>query len=215
MNDFNFEHVNFQPWVGENYKNNDLGFKLLVLGESHYCEHIDTCKQCRREIMKEDCFKFTKRVIKDNYLKVNGGCPRQLQSFLCFERAVYGYVIDRETRLKFWNSVVFYNYFQNAQPKARHNLEQNASLAAEAFREVLVKFKPDYIVVWGVRLFNNLPCWNGTETSIVTDTGASTRERIYNINGKEIPAMMVYHPSTPKGKKENIGTTSIRNFYLL
>jgi len=193
------KHVNFEPWVGENYENNDLGYKLLVLGESHHCdEGIKICKKCVRENMDKSCFDFTKAVMKEYLTKYSG--KDYQQTFLCFERAIFGREIDEKERLKFWNSVIFYNYFQNAQPEARHDLVQNEN-SEEAFREVLETYMPDYIIMWGVRLFNSTPCWDGKDTRIVADNGESTRLWIYNINGKEIPAMQVQHPSCPLGKR--------------
>jgi len=140
--------------------------------------------------------------VMDEYLHHYGG-QRYLRSFVCFERAVFGQEIDEKERLKFWNSVVFYNYFQNAQPKSRHELRQNED-STEAFREVLKTYMPDFIVVWGVRLFNNLPCWDGTEITKVEVDDKFAPVKIYNINGKRIPAMQVYHPSAPFRKKKKV-----------
>lgn len=35
----------FEPWVGENYENGGtFGKKILVLGNSHYCNDLKTVK---------------------------------------------------------------------------------------------------------------------------------------------------------------------------
>jgi len=202
------KHVNFRPWVGENYfENNCLGYKLLVLGESHYCKFLENgiCKKCVSENMNDECFASTNNVVTEFLIDyADEKKEPYLQSFLCFERAVFNKELSSDEEKKFWNSVVFYNYFQNAQPKAGCDLVQNENeKSAEAFREVLETFMPDYIIMWGVRLFNNTPCWDGKGRRLVADNGESTRKWIYNINGKEIPAMQVHHPCRGKGRSRD------------
>ena len=60
------EHVNFRPWIGKNY--NTRGYKgnrILVLGESHYCQDLSNgkCSQCTKDNMHEWCLSFTEDVI--------------------------------------------------------------------------------------------------------------------------------------------------------
>ena len=59
---------------------------------------------------------------------------------------------------------------------------------------------PDYIIVWGVRLYNGLPDWNGVGSKLFINEHDSTDIWSYTINGKSIPAIKVHHPSSPSGK---------------
>ncbi len=61
--------VFFEPWVGDKY---DIEFsmfrkKVLIVGNSHYCEK---CEDCGNRELHPDCIDFTKHVIKD-YLDKN------------------------------------------------------------------------------------------------------------------------------------------------
>ena len=187
--------INFQPWVGKDYQQGGIfGKKILVLGESHYCE--DELKEngrcypsCERAKMLARCHSQTIDVIEE-LLNDYKGLSYQ-KTFVCFERAVMGKELSLSERAQFWNSVVFYNYMQYAQSGPVRPLEQKND-SSEAFKEILEKFSPDYIIVWGQRLYSNMPDWGGEESFISIND--------QDINGKKIPAMSVYHPSTPSGK---------------
>ena len=61
-------------------------------------------------------------------------------------------------------------------------------------------YMPDYIIVWGVRLYNGLPNWEGKHSLLQISENDYTDVWTYSIKGKQIPAIKVYHPSTPIGK---------------
>ncbi len=193
--------VNFKPWVGVNYANGIGGKKVLVLGESHYCRELAEggrcCPSCECCKMDEECHKFTINVMRE--FRDNYSGEGYEQTFLCFERAVAGHELSQKEREEFWDSVVFYNYMQYAQSGPRRPLEQRND-SSEAFREILEEYMPDCIIVWGKRLYGWLPGWNGEESEITLDNGDKTKVWTYDIKGKKIPAMAVYHPSSPKGK---------------
>ena len=189
-----------RPWVGKNYLSGGVfGKKVLVLGESHYCFEVENgkCAGCCVENMKEDCHSQTEDVIEE-FLNHYGGEPYQ-QTFLCFERALAGRELSEQERYELWNSIIFYNYFQLNTTGPREEPNKNAKkISEEAFRNLLEEFLPDAIIVWGARLFDKLPGWNGHSSALkVEDT---TDIWHYNINGKDIPAMLVHHPSSPSGK---------------
>lgn len=195
------EKVNFKPWIGVNYANGIGGKKILVLGESHYCNELAEggrcCPSCERCKMNELCHTQTIDIVeafRDNY----SGEPYQ-QTFLCFERAVAGHELSQKEREEFWDSIMFYNFMQYAQSGPRQPLEQRND-SSEAFREILEEYMPDCIIVWGKRLYGWLPDWNGEKSEITLDNGDKTEVWTYDIKGKKIPAMAVYHPSTPQGK---------------
>ena len=107
--------VKFLPFVGDQYwygisfnDNGELvlgtkenpGKKVLVLGESHYCDE---------DLSDEELSSFTREVL-DCYLK-----PEEryswMRTFLKFERALSNADpnIDSES---IWNHLMFYNYLQ-------------------------------------------------------------------------------------------------------
>ena len=62
------KHVNFFPWIGENYFSKGFrGKRLLVLGESHHCGNLseEKCPSCSKDYMKSECHSFTEDVIND------------------------------------------------------------------------------------------------------------------------------------------------------
>ena len=198
------KNVNFRPWVGENYFSK--GFKnkrVLVLGESHYCDEQLEGRRCypicAKEKMREECFSQTEDVIGDYVYSYTGS--RYEQTFLCFGRAVLGKELSQEEREDFWQSIVFYNYIQFCQDGARKPIKQEYWEISElAFKEILEEYLPDYIIVWGNRLYEGLPDWNGEHAILKVSENDKTDVWIYTINGKRIPAMRVLHPSSPVGK---------------
>ena len=182
----NNSKIFYKPWVGSEYNIGGVfGKKILVLGESHYGDApgqadmtIDTIKEYVYEYWGD----------------------RYQQTFLCFERALAGRELSQEEREQLWNSIMFYNYFQKSTSGPRTAPDMTVLQDSEvAFRELLEQFQPDAIIVWGQRLYNLLPSWDGTETSIeVGDDSCPVWH--YPIQGKSIPAMRVYHPSAPSGK---------------
>ncbi len=137
------KYVNFKPWVGKDYVTGGvLEKKVLVLGESHYCNReANHCLRCCKENFKDICISQTNDLIIE-YLKNYRG-ESYLQTLICFERAVLGKIVTNEERKDFWNS---------------------------------------------------------DETILEIDNENKTPMRIYEINGKRIQTLCVYHPSTPKGK---------------
>ena len=180
------KHVKFKPWVGKNFSTCGVyGKKVLVLGESHYGNTPNTTEETIG-VVKEFVYEYC----GDSYQ----------QTFLCFERALVGREINQEEREQLWNSLMFYNYFQKPTTGPRTAPDMTAQKESEeAFRELLEQFQPDAIIVWGARLYQLLPAWNGTESQIKVGED-SCQVWQYTIKGKQIPAMSVHHPSAPTGK---------------
>lgn len=198
------KNINFRPWVGENYF--IKGYKnkhILVLGESHYCSEQlkgGRCYPlCTKDKMQEVCLSQTEVVISE-FVYNYSGAPYE-QTFLCFERAVLGKELTQKEREEFWHSIVFYNYLQFCQEGPRKPIKQEYLNTSElAFKELLEEYMPDYIIIWGDRLYDVLPDWQGEHAVLKVSEKDSTDIWIYTIKGKRIPAMRVYHPSTPAGK---------------
>ena len=216
-------HINFLPWVGKNY-NLGVGsqnLKFLVLGESHYCYDLGSgkCKNCNLAnclnlgYTKDSFQNQTIEYISDLVYSYTGA--EYQQTAICFERAVMGKQLNDSERKEFWNKVIFYNYFQKCLPKVgseRTPVTKNDLIGAEeGLKELLIQYKPDRVVVWGSRLYNLLPNWNGTPSKIILDDNSETDVWTYIIEEKQIPFMKVHHPSTPSGKS----WSHWHNFYKL
>lgn len=47
------KNVKFKPWVGKDYHDgNEFGKKILVIGESHYCEDCEIVKMSTNQIAR-------------------------------------------------------------------------------------------------------------------------------------------------------------------
>ena len=190
--------INFRPWVGKNYENGLFnGKKILVLGESHYCmnERGDAgrCNQaCSKEMMDERCVSQTIDVIDE--IKNQDW---RLRTFSNFERTIFGRVPDQKEREQLWDSVIFYNYLQYAQSGPTRPLEQAKDALEDselAFKEVLETYMPDYIIAWGMRLYDIAPDWGGEPSVLeIVDNGEASMWT-YEIKGKRIPTLFIYHP---------------------
>lgn len=201
------EHVNFRPWIGKNYFTSGYhGKKILVLGESHYCSEVSqegSCYPiCSKANMTEKCHGFTKNGLHDLIYNYSGiGNRRYEQTFLCFERAIEGKVLSQKEREDFWESIMFYNFLQYVQEGPRMPVKSEYwNNSEQAFKEVLEMYLPDYIIIWGTRLYNGLPNWGGVNSQLRVSDDFSADVWTYTIKGKQIPALKVIHPSTPRGK---------------
>ena len=188
--------VKFLPFVGDQYwygisfnDNGELvlgtkekpGKRVLVLGESHYCDE---------DLSDEELSSFTRDVL-DCYLDSEERYS-WMRTFVKFERALSnGYTnIDSNS---IWNHLMFYNYLQRPLRGPRMAGEKYHEEAKEPFFAILEKYKPDYIIVWGRRLFVNLPSENGMEGKYMTSIEINTWS--YQIDGHTIKVLPVVHPS--------------------
>lgn len=185
----------FNPWVGQDYSSGGIfGKRIMVLGESHYCS--DMCPTCGADFNCE-CNEFTTNVVKI-YLDHNNERESWMNTFLKFERSLVNHETTPEESLKIWNSLLFYNYLQTAMPGARvAGTTEQYKAAEEPFFSVLEQYQPDLLIVWGVRLWDNMP-WEHWEDGVqmkVDDFEISNG--FYELsNGKKVRAVCVYHPSS-------------------
>lgn len=70
-------NIFFQPFVGKHYADGGMfGKRIMILGESHYCDEGCTdCGDCR---LHRECMGFTQNVLADYLDETNGmtGCVR-------------------------------------------------------------------------------------------------------------------------------------------
>lgn len=179
------KHVFFMPWVGKEYAAGGIfGKRILVLGESHYGDG-------------EPSSDTTVRVFEE-YLGCPETVPSYLQSFHKFERSLVGSSTDCTDRKRIWDSVVFYNYLQTPMSGPRQGgKKSDYANSSEAFFEVLEKYRPEYIIVWGYRLWDNMPTerWKWGE-EIVVDGLPAVKFGYYTLSdGTRIKAIPIKHPS--------------------
>ncbi|GHV79260.1 hypothetical protein AGMMS49944_10510 [Spirochaetia bacterium] len=187
------QHAVFPPWVGGFYAKAGInGKKILVLGESHYC---DDCEDCGSPNNKCN---ITQKIIEDYLAYKNGEkeFASWMNTFTRFTNVFFGKQCDDATIKHFWNSVVFYSYVQKSLHGPREAPSKEMFRDSEtAFFEALNTFKPDIVFAWGGRLWNMLPdngYWG--KNYIIDEQGGKLY--FYKIKTKDIPVYRVYHPST-------------------
>ena len=187
-------NVFFHPWVGSNYSSGGIfGKRIMVLGDSHYCG--EDCKVCGQNFNCK-CNEFTPDVVKA-YLDQDNEREGWMSTYLKFERSLVNHETTPEESVKIWNSLLFYNYLQVAMqgPRQAGTPEQYRA-AAEPFFSVMDQYQPDLLVVWGVRLWNNLPGERWIEGDEMKVDDFAINNGYYKLsNGKKVRAICVYHPS--------------------
>lgn len=180
------KHVFFEPWVGEAYDKGGIFKKrIMVLGESHYIE----------EELNDDYRTFTRDVV-ESYLRFDD-TERWRATFLKFERSLIGEETEPEDSQRIWQSLLFYNYLQVAMEGPREaGSSADYDAAVAPFFEVLEKYRPEYVIVWGKRLWNNLPGDNYTAGDAFDVDGYESPWGYYTLaDGTKVKALYVYHPS--------------------
>lgn len=189
--------VKFLPFVGDQYSygisfndNGELvlgteakpGKKVLVLGECHYCDE---------DLSDEELSSFTREVL-DCYLKSEERYS-WMRTFLKFERALSNANTNIDSK-SIWNHLMFYNYLQCPLRGLRMAGDSRRyEDATTPFFAILKKYKPDYIIVWGRRLFVNLPSENVQEGEYMPSIEINIWS--YQIDGHTIMVLPVVHPS--------------------
>ena len=107
-------------------------------------------------------------------------------------RALSGIDVSRCDVKPIWDEIMFYNYVQFPISSARKEpTSKEFADSASAFWEVLEKYRPNIVIVWGKRLYNNLPK--------VGYQGADCKDIetwIYQLkNGQEVRLLPIIHPS--------------------
>ena len=177
----------FHPWVGPNYFSGGIfGRRIMALGESHHCED-GICENCN----------FTSVVI-DWYLDQKYEREGWMPTFLKFERSLVNHSTTPSESKEIWNSILFYNYLQVAVPNARQAGTPEQYRASEnAFFSVIDEYEPELIIVWGVRLWNQLPNKRWEDGPKILRDGYEVKNGYYQLaNGGKSRVVCVYHPSS-------------------
>ncbi len=178
-------NIYFEPWIGDDYWDGGIfGTKILVIGNSHYCKSRDDCSNCGIDggcFEYEECSNFTSSVVND-YLN-RSYWQRWMGTFQKFERALYGNYTDEDDSRRIWNSIAFYNYLQTAVPEWNDSgYDEDYNNSEDSFWEVLEELRPDYIIMWGGRVWDMSPSYNGDDCYELED-------------GTSIPLLGIHHPS--------------------
>jgi len=195
------ENVFFKPWVGENYFENGFnGKKILVLGDSHYCEHYDDCEVCGDISRQAECKadNLTQGVVESfiEYKQGYGYRPWMI-SYKKFTDVLLGEKVPNNVAIDFWNSIVFYNYVQKAQKGPGISpTQEDYENSHNAFVEILEEYQPDLVMVWGWRLWEKIVKF-GTKSDFNIVENRDLRFYYFDINRKKIPACCgMPHPSS-------------------
>lgn len=169
-----------------------FGPKLLVLGDSHYCEDPSDATP-----------EMTRDLILDLY-DPNSKHEGYKNTYIKFERALAGKALDFGEKKELWNSLMFYNYVQEPMPgpRIKPTYEQFEN-SIPLFFKVLEEYQPDCVIAWGKRLYNNLPPDNGHKVPQLTVPGAGDFDIwAYDVpfgssgSKRTIPVMKILHPSS-------------------
>lgn len=174
------------PWIGKEYQKGIGGEKVLVLGESHYCTSpIEFTSSITQDIIR-DLFapKSEHEPYKTTYTK--------------FINALAGKKLDINGKRDWWNRIAFYNYVQTPMTGARvAPTSEDFKNSESAFFEVLEHLCPTHVIVWGKRLYENMPDCGKELPSIKMNDGSEVHRWEYLLrDGLPVKLLEVYHPST-------------------
>ena len=194
--------VKFLPWIGKDYENGinydeggklvfgtkeKPGKKVLILGESHYIEDYDPDDERNMQMTRN---------VFGKYLHFSNERQRWMSTFLKFERSLFNRAIESEETCNLWNHLSFYTYLTVPVYDLRMRAaEEDYDNSVEAFLTVLHVLAPDYIIVWGNRLYDYLPSLNGEPYKQVVYDGYESYTWSFKLDGKRIHMMAVNHPS--------------------
>lgn len=188
-------NIFFMPYIGKDYANGGLlGKRTMILGESHYCD--GGCCDCGNCHLYKQCANFTQDVLCD-FLDETKVRQKWMRTFVKFERSLVGKMTDWTLRQKIWDSVMFYNYLQVAMSGPRKaGTSAQYKQAANAFFDVIDEHEPECIIVWGKRLWNNMPNERWQKGKDIEVDGYNVATGYYLLcNGKRVKVVAVYHPS--------------------
>ena len=116
-----------------------------------------------------------------------------MNTFTKFTRTFLGKNFDNESLNNFWNSIIFYNYVQKPIKSSRRAPSSKMFINSEkAFFEIIEKYNPDIIFVWGNRLWKQLPNDNFSDNKMLMGKPCG----FYDNKKRIIPTFYINHPSS-------------------
>lgn len=196
-----FNEPIIKPFIGKYYNTPKSIFntRLMVLGESHYDDKDKNLKE-RMPVNNSDDINFTCNVIK-NYLNNDFKFDRWMNTFTKFSSSLINKKLCRNNNIKdiskIWNSVIFYNYIQMIMGSSRVAPSEDAIKNSEgSFYSVINQYKPELLIVWGIRLWDYLPHDFWTDGKIIKEGSSVSDYGFYTLNdGSKVFCTYVKHPS--------------------
>jgi hypothetical protein len=197
-------NIFFDPWIGVNYGTKESIFKkkILILGDSHYCDvNCPNSNTCGERNLHENCTDFTTDGILcylDQEIKTTWK-----KTYTTFINSMIGRDSSLKYKEEFFDSIVFYNYLQVAAGKTAgltQNYDYTGDKHLRSFYEVLDKFLPDIVICWGTKVWNALPNdWEYGEAEkgkgILINSEIFKDYYCYPYKDKKILLIRVHHPS--------------------
>ena len=195
------ESVFFKPWIGKNYSKKQSVFdkKILILGESHYCKSRKSCPKCNIEVCPKEK-EFTKNVV-NSFLDYQDGKGEKPKNNVTYVKLTNLICPEKSSIRDFWDSIVFYNFIQNANRKVGERpCGEDIEKSVEPFFEVIKEVKPDRIIVCGHMLWEWLPKdnWLSKQENLIRANGHKELVGAYKIGRREIKCLRMLHPSRTK-----------------
>lgn len=176
-------NANFLPWVGPDYQQGINNKKIMVLGESHYCaKESDAVSTITQDVV---------RSVRNREERYN--------AYFYFERTMLGQPdVSDEEAAKLWDSLLFYNYVQEAMSTPKTSPTGAQFKDAELpFLKVLYKYHPDILIVWGEPLYRSIP-QDGVQGDDLMIDGMAYQTWIYTLDkDHHVKVMWINHPSMP------------------
>ena len=181
--------LTFAPFVGASYKEQD--FKILTLGESHYFgeEDMELFYKNRKDPKIRN---ITQNVVNEflGYKKGERSHDDWMNTFTKYANALGNRNLSAEECVAAWEATAFYNFVQTPMTGPRISPTRgDFNQSRRAFEKVLTDLKPNLIIFWGKRLWDNFEKDNYSQ-----ENGISYLE----CNGKKYPILVINHPCYPR-----------------
>lgn len=175
--------LHFQPWVGHFYRESVC--RVMGLGESHYCAS-----------QNDDSPNMTIDIIKD-FIDPHSEHEPYKNTYTKFTRALAGYSVPKEERWEFWEYIMFYNYVQVpiSGPRVAPSFEQFLQ-SETSFWSVITQYRPQIIICWGKRLYENLPKDNIVKEKTIVVGAREVMLRNYCYGTHSFWVIKMTHPSS-------------------
>lgn len=171
---------NILPFVGRSYSKSKL--RVMVMGETFYSSES-------WENLSD---------LMNIYLDPDRKYDGWMNSLKRFERSLYGNDTTLKDSMNIWNSLLFYDYVQAVQDprKSITPTKEQYTDSEEAFFQIMERYQPDILIVWGLRLWNNLPNTNWTENARKCIGGDYFDNGFYTLNNNHrVTSFPIDHPA--------------------